>query len=133
MSIDLKVHHIGYAVKNLQQSLQMFQKIGYDIVSKPIKDMNRMVEIVFVQNNNYLVEMISPISDESPIKNYINKIGNTPYHFCYQTEDIEAAITDLRNQRYIIIEKPSEAIAINNQRVAFLYHPKYGLLELLEV
>lgn len=129
----LKVHHIGYAVKDIQQSLKMFQNIGYNIESEPSKDFKRKVEIAFVQNNNYLVELISPITNESPIRIYLDKIGNTPYHICYETNDIETTINELRQQRYKVIEKPSEAIALNNQSVAFLYHPKYGLLELLEV
>lgn len=129
----LKIHHIGYAVKNLHQSLEMFKQIGYSVESEPVKDMKRHVEIAFVQNNNYLVELISPLNNESPIINYLDKIGNTPYHICYETNNIEGAIKNLRKQRYLIVEKPSEAIAINKQRVAFLYHPKYGLLELLEV
>ena len=102
----LKVHHIGYAVKNIQQSLEMFQKIGYSLESKPMIDMKRKVEIAFVQNNNYLVELISPIDDESPIKSYLEKIGNTPYHFCYETKDIAASIIELKKQRYFVIEKP---------------------------
>ena len=129
----IKVHHIGYAVNDIRQSLEIFQKIGYTIKSGPVKDNNRNVEIAFVQNNNYLVELISPLNEGSPITTYLNKIGNTPYHICYETDDIENTILELKKQRYRVVEKPSEAIAINNQRVAFLYQPKYGLLELLEV
>ena len=129
----IKVHHIGYAVKNISKSLEMFVNLGYEIKKSTVKDEKRKVEIAFVQNNNYLVELISPLDDESPIKNYLDKIGNTPYHICYETNEIEEAIIDLRKQRYFVIEKPSEAVALNNQRVAFLYHPNYGLLELLEI
>jgi methylmalonyl-CoA/ethylmalonyl-CoA epimerase len=128
----LKVHHIGYAVKDLGQSLEMFLKIGYSVEEDPIRDDKRKVEIAFVSNNNYLVELISPLDTDSPIQNYLGKIGNTPYHLCYETEDIEQAVAELRKQRYLLIEAPNEAVAIENRKVAFLYHPKYGLLELLE-
>ena len=129
----LKVHHIGYAVSNLKQSLEMFLNIGYSLESGPVIDNKRNVEIAFVLNNGYLIELISPLNEKSPIKNYLDKIGNTPYHLCYETNDIKVAIANLRKQRYLIVEKPSEAVALDNQNVAFLYHPKYGLLELLEV
>ena len=129
----LKVHHIGYAVANLQQSMGAFQNLGYTIVSGPVRDEKRNVEIAFVDNNGYLVELISPLNEQSPIRNYLDKIGNTPYHLCYETNDIEGAIETLRKQRFMIVEKPSEAVAINDQRVAFLYHPRIGLLELLEI
>ncbi|MEJ2594751.1 MAG: VOC family protein [bacterium] len=128
----LTVHHIGYAVADLKQSLEMFIKLGYTIIGEPINDEKRNVEIAFVQNNGYLVELISPLNDKSPIRNYLNKIGNTPYHLCYETDNMDEAIAELRKQRYLLVEKPSAAIAIDDHRVAFLYHPKYGLLELLE-
>lgn len=129
----MNVHHIGYAVSDIQKGLEMFLKIGYIIESGPVKDLKRNVEIAFIQNNNYLIELIAPLSNESPIKNYLDKVGNTPYHICYETENIESAIFELKKHRFIVVEKPSEAIALKNQRIAFLYHPRYGLLELLEV
>jgi methylmalonyl-CoA/ethylmalonyl-CoA epimerase len=128
----MKVHHIGYAVNDIQKSLVMFQKIGYTIESGPVKDIKRNVEIAFIQNNNYNIELIAPLNNDSPIKNYLNKVGNTPYHICYETDNILTTINELKKQRYIVIEKPSEAIALESLRIAFLYHPFYGLLELLE-
>lgn len=129
----MKVHHIGYAVNNLQNGIEMFLKIGYIIESEPVKDTKRNVEIAFMRNNDYCVELIAPLNNASPIKNYLNKVGNTPYHICYETENIETTINELKKQKYKVVEKPSEAIALKNQRIAFLYHPRYGLLELFEV
>jgi methylmalonyl-CoA/ethylmalonyl-CoA epimerase len=129
----MKVHHLGYAVKNLSQSLEYFSLLDFIVVSGPVCDEKRDVEIAFIKNGDYLIELISPLNDKSPITNYLDKIGNTPYHLCYETDNIDKTIAELRQQRYLIVERPSEAIAINKQRVAFLYHPSYGLLELIEV
>ena len=128
----MKVHHIGYAVSNLNESLEIFLGLGYEIVKNAVKDEKRNVELAFVRNGHLLVELISPLDSQSPITNYLYKSGNSPYHICYEVNDIDEKLGDLRKSRFIIVEKPAPAIAINNQQVAFLYHPKYGLLELLE-
>jgi methylmalonyl-CoA/ethylmalonyl-CoA epimerase len=128
----MKFHHIGYAVSNLKESLDIFLNLGYTKVSVTEKDEVRKVEIVFVENEGVLVELISPLDSNSPISNVLKKVGNSAYHICYEVEDIDTKIAELRKMRFIVVEKPSQAIAINNQRVAFLYNPKYGLLELLE-
>ena len=128
----MKVHHIGYAVSNISESLDVFLKLDYEIVQHAVKDEKRHVEIAFVRNDQFLVELISPLDSKSPIINYLNKIGNTPYHICYEVEDIDEKLNDLKKSKFRVVEKPSKAIAINNQRVAFMYNPKYGLLELLE-
>lgn len=129
----MKIHHIGYAVSNIQQSIEQFQKLGFRVEKQIVKDEKRKVEIAFMSSGNYLVELLCPLSEDSPVTNYLNKVGNTPYHFCYETDNIDNAIASLRKERYILVEKPSKATAIDGQRVAFLYNPKYGLLELLEI
>lgn len=128
----MKFHHIGYAVSNLAESLDIFLNLGYSKVSNTEKDEVRKVEIAFVENQGVLVELISPLDSDSPITNVLKKVGNSAYHICYEVDDIDIKIAELRKIRFIVIEKPSKAIAINDQRVAFLYNPKYGLLELLE-
>jgi methylmalonyl-CoA/ethylmalonyl-CoA epimerase len=111
----------------------MFEMLGFKAESDITIDEKRNVEIIFMSNGDYKIEVISPLNAESPIISYLNKVGNTPYHLCYETADIEETINQLRKNRFLVVEKPSEAVAINNQRVAFMYHPNYGLLELLEV
>lgn len=38
----------------------------------------------------------------------------------------------LKQNRFIVIKKPSNAIAIQNRKVAFLYCKECGLIELVE-
>jgi methylmalonyl-CoA/ethylmalonyl-CoA epimerase len=128
----MEIHHIGYVVKDLNKSLELFKKLGFEIDKELIRDEKRSVDILFLKNGYFLVEIISPINSKSPIINYLNKMGNTPYHFCYETNDLEKTIKELRKNKFIIVESPSDAIAINNQKVAFLYNPHYGLIEILE-
>jgi methylmalonyl-CoA/ethylmalonyl-CoA epimerase len=132
MPAEFIYHHIGYAVENINDSLSLFGNLGYKIVQDIINDKKRKVAIAFVKNGDLLVELISPLSEESPIRNYLNKMGHTPYHICYEVEDIQKSIGVLKKSRFFLVEKPSDAEAIENRSVAFLYHPKYGLLELLE-
>lgn len=128
----MKFHHIGYAISSLAESLDIFLSLGYKKVSKTERDELRKVEILFVENDGVLVELISPLSSDSPISNVLKRVGNSAYHICYEVDNINSKIAELRKMRFIVVEKPTQAIAINNRRVAFLYNPKYGLLELLE-
>jgi methylmalonyl-CoA/ethylmalonyl-CoA epimerase len=129
----MKIHHIGYVVKDIKKSLKLFKVLGYQIEKEIVRDEIRNVEILFLKNGDLRVEVISPINLNSPILNYLNKVGSTPYHLCYETTDIEKTIRELRNNKFIIVESASEAIAINYQKVAFLYNSHYGLVEILEI
>jgi len=57
----MRSHHIGYAVSNIHESLELFKALGYELVEDPIKDEKRKVEIAFVRNNELLVELIAPL------------------------------------------------------------------------
>ena len=58
--------------------------------------------------------------------------GVTPYHMCYEVQDIEAAIASLREQRFLLVNGPVPAWAMDDRRIAFLFQKNTGLVELVE-
>ena len=128
----MKIHHIGYAVKDLENSIKEFGKLGYNRIEKTITDKKRKVLIQFMKNAEYLIELIAPLNKESPITNILKTQGNSPYHICYETNDIDNKIKKLNNDGFAIITKLLEAPAIDNKKVIFLYKKNMGLIELVE-
>lgn len=128
----MKIHHIGYAVESMCDAIKKFEVLGYTI-GKRIKDKGRNVEIVFIKNQNNLIELISPGGGKSPIDNLLNKNGATPYHICYEVNDIYETCDKLKIDGWMIIQKPATAPAIENKLVAFLYNKTIGLIELIQI
>ncbi|PJB58579.1 MAG: lactoylglutathione lyase [Bacteroidetes bacterium CG_4_9_14_3_um_filter_41_19] len=128
----MKVHHVGYAVSDMEKSVLEFEALGYTKSGILIHDVSRKVSIQMLKNGPWEIELIAPLSAESPINNILNKNNNTPYHFCYCTASIEKTIHVLRSKKYVLIEPASPAMAFNGHLAAFLYHPNIGLIELLE-
>ena len=132
----MNIHHIGYAVHNIDHAIKSFLSLGYSIGNKTI-DTNRKVIIVFVKNGNVKVELIAPLELGSPVEGVLEKNGPTPYHICYKVLNIDDAIKDLMKEGWIVLIKPAVAPAITeNEReakVAFLYNKNVGLIELLEI
>ena len=134
MGVDLlmRIHHIGYAVKRIEQAAYEFELLGYTKEGNQVVDKERNIKIQFMSNNNYYIELITPISNSAPIYNMLKKFGNTPYHICYETKNIEETIKNLTYDGYVLIEPIKEAKAINNRRVAFLANKDIGIIELVE-
>jgi methylmalonyl-CoA/ethylmalonyl-CoA epimerase len=128
----MKIHHIGYAVKDLEDSVGEFEKLGYKKVKNIVIDKKRKVKIQFVENGEGLIELISPLHNESPITNILKKQGNSPYHICYKTDNIDYEIDKLINDKFVVITQLSEAPALDDRKVVFLYKRNVGLIELLE-
>jgi len=128
----MKIHHIGYAIKNLKDSIKEFEKLGYARAKNKVIDKKRKVIIQFMKNEECIIELIAPLNDESPVSNILKKQGNSPYHICYEIDMIESKIKELKNGGFTMITELSEASALDNKRVVFLYKKNIGLIELIQ-
>nr|WP_314779289.1 VOC family protein [uncultured Treponema sp.] len=79
-----------------------------------------------------MIELIEPIDETSPVYKILQKSGVTPYHICYEVENISDTITELKREKFIPLSKPVEAVAMSNKKVCFLFNKNIGLIELVE-
>lgn len=129
----MKIHHIGYAVNELESAAQKFHRLGYIPSGAPVDDTARGVQIQFFEDTHGVkVELVAPLKESSPVSGWLKKNGNSPYHICYESLDIERDIAAMRKQGFMLLEHPSPAPAMGQRRVAFLYSQPTGLLELVE-
>lgn len=129
----MKVHHIGYLVKDLSNAIRNFECLGYHLINSICNDSLRGVDICFLQNESTCVELVSPHKGNLDFKSIQKKVGNGPYHICYVTDDFLNNIKDFENQEgWLMIKKPQEAPAIDNRKVVFFYNSDIGIVEILE-
>lgn len=137
----MKVHHIGYLVKNIDKAVEQFLLLGYQVVSLvdiygvgvKIRDDGRKIDIVFMKSGNYLVELVSPVSTDSVVAELLKRVKNSPYHICYESENLDDDIAVLKANGFTQIDEPCAAPAIAGRRVVFFASSKIGLIELLEI
>ena len=104
--------------------------------SNPVVDPIQDVRIAFLTpeegSGNPVIELLAPANEKSPVNRILQKVGVSPYHFCYETSDIEASMADLKRQGFVVVSKPVSACALGNKKVCFLFSKKVGLIELVE-
>lgn len=132
-ALDLRVHHIGYLVKNIEKSVKLFEVMGYSCEGKTVYDNWRDIDICFLMKDGYRIELVAPRGKESVVGGLRKKIGNSPYHVCYEVEKLDAAIERLGRHRFVIWQEPHEAAALEKRQAAFLVNGQIGMIELLEV
>lgn len=128
----MKIHHIGYLVKDIKKAVEVFGSLGYTCESEPVFDQYRGIDIVFMINGDYRIELVSPATDTSVVADTLKKIGNSPYHICYCTTDIQAAAAELKKHKFMVIDEPAAAPAIKGKNVVFLFNKQIGIIELVE-
>lgn len=130
----MKIDHIGYVVKNIYEAIKQLEVLGFQFGSV-VNDTDRNIQISFGKNGNYCVELVCPLAQgkDSPADIYLSKIGPTPYHVCYQSENLENDIETLKRQGFKLIVNPASAAAFGGRRVAFMASLGTGLMEIVEV
>lgn len=130
----MKIDHIGYAVKKIDQARDSFEKLGF-CFERLIEDTDRNIKIMFGEKEGYRIELVCPLNKKkaSPIDTYLHHVGPAPYHICYQSEKLDDDIENLKKQGFKMIIEPRKALAFGGKRVAFLMNLSVGLIEIAEL
>jgi methylmalonyl-CoA/ethylmalonyl-CoA epimerase len=133
---DFKLLHVGVAVPSLDPATESLSTLfGYKVVSGPFDDPIQKVRVNFLaksDNDVAEIELIAPISDDSPVRSMLNKNGGGAYHLCFETSDIEAALTHAKSNGCIVISPAVPAVAFQGRRIAWIYTRSRQLFELVE-
>ena len=80
----LKLHHIGIAVKNIQESLGELTKfLNFESTTVPTLVGSQKVNVCFLKTNNVYIELIEPAEENSPISTFVAKGGGF-HHICFE-------------------------------------------------
>jgi methylmalonyl-CoA/ethylmalonyl-CoA epimerase len=130
----MTLHHYGFATNDVDKTAAQYELFGFRKLDKePIIDPIQNVKLLFLQKeNSHTIELVQPISLDSPVSNIIQKAGPSLYHICYEVDSIQQSKAELRQNGFIAIGDLTPAIAFKNRLICFLYNKHVGLIELLE-
>ncbi len=129
---EFSFHHIGIATNSILETSKYFLEAGYSI-GDVIFDPTQNVKVCFMSKfDTPLIELVEPVDTNSPIKNILQKNGVSPYHICYELDNINDGILKLKLKKFVPLSKPVPARALNDRLICFLYNRDVGLIELLQ-
>jgi methylmalonyl-CoA/ethylmalonyl-CoA epimerase len=117
-----KIEHIGIAVKDLEVSNLLFEKLFGAASYKQEEVVSEGVMTSFFKNGPNKIELLAATTPESPIAKFLEKKGEGIHHIAFDVEDIEAEIVRLKSEGFIVLNEIPKKGA-DNKLVAFL-HPK---------
>ena len=117
-----KIEHIGIAVKNLEESNDLFTKLFGAAPYKMEEVASEGVNTSFFMNGPNKIELLEATNEDSSIAKFIAKKGEGIHHIAFDVEDIVSEIDRLRGEGFIVLNEVPKKGA-DNKLVAFL-HPK---------
>ncbi|MDO5509738.1 MAG: methylmalonyl-CoA epimerase [Weeksellaceae bacterium] len=117
-----KIEHIGIAVHNLEKANVMYAAL-LGVEHYKIEEVaSEGVRTSFFKVGESKIELLEATSKESPIAKFLAKKGEGIHHIAYAVEDIHAAMQDLAEKGFTLLNQEPKKGA-DNKWVAFL-HPK---------
>lgn len=115
----MKLHHIGFVVKDLSATLNTLESVlGLKPMSEPYLDRIQQVNEIFVKTEPTMIQLFEPVSENSPVKNFLKKHGEKLHHLCFQVDSLDKALKELEEKGIKIIWKPFKGF--DGRRVAFI-------------
>lgn len=117
-----KIEHIGVAVKSLDESIPIYEKLLNTKCYKIEEVASEGVKTAFFKIGESKIELLEATNPESPIAKFLEKRGMGMHHIAFDVTDIDEEISRLLDSGFQMIHQ-SPKDGADHKRIAFL-HPK---------
>jgi methylmalonyl-CoA epimerase len=129
----MKINHLGIATKGIDKALKFWSEaLELENVHTEVVE-DQKVRVAMLPIGESRIELLEPISDDSPISKFLEKRGGGIHHIAVEVEDINAALSKLKEKGVRLIDETPRTGA-EGCLVAFV-HPSSAngvLLELVQ-
>ena len=127
-----RLDHVGVAVRSIAEALGVYEALGLRVAHRE-EVPSQGVVTAFLPVGETRLELLEPISPDSPVGKFVARRGPGLHHLCLAVPDLAAALRDLAGRGFRLLNE-NPVPGAGGRRVAFL-HPEAGkgvLLELTE-
>lgn len=127
-----RIDHIAIAVRSIEEGRKFYEALGLTV--ERIEDVPQEgVKVAMIRCGESWVELLEPLSAESPVAKFLEKRGPGIHHLCFASDDARADDGRLRDAGFEML-RPEPTIGAGGCWVQFV-HPKSAggvLVELSE-
>lgn len=117
-----KIDHIGIAVHSIEKALPFYTK-NLNLTLLGIEEVeSEKVKIAFIKIGESKLELLEPLSNDSPIATFLEKRGEGIHHVALAVDSIQERIDEIKEKGIRMINETPKPGA-GGAMVAFM-HPK---------
>ncbi len=113
------IDHIGIAVKDIEKSILLFEKLLNTTCYKIEEVKDQGVKTSFFKTGDQKIELIASLGNQSPIKSFLEKKGEGLHHIAFEVADIKSEVERLKSEGFVPIDEIPKKGA-DNKMVVFL-------------
>ena len=126
-----KIDHIGYLTGDIAATGKAFEKLGYQM-GEIVNDDTQRTRICFLTKADEVrVELVEPYENNRTMQKMLTKQGVSPYHTCYEVDNVDSEYEHLIQEDWIALFKPVAAPAFGNRKICYFWNAEIGFIELV--
>ena len=129
--MELPVDHIAIAVPSIVGAQHIFETLTGGRSTLPERVDAQGVNVVFVGGGTARLELLEPLSPDTPVGRFLAKRGQGVHHVAYRVPDLAAALARLAGEGFELIDRTPRQRA-HGRLVAFV-HPRSTAGVLIEL
>jgi methylmalonyl-CoA/ethylmalonyl-CoA epimerase len=115
-----KVHHVGVVVRDIDRAMTFWRDtLGLNLHRMQTIE-EQGVKAALLTLGDSEIELLEPVVTDNGVARYLEKRGEGLHHVCFQVDDVEASLRELRGRGTEMIDQQTR-IGIAG-RICFL-HP----------
>jgi methylmalonyl-CoA/ethylmalonyl-CoA epimerase len=122
MATIKRIDHIAIVVEDIEATLGFWRDaLGLELAH--IEDVpEQKSEVAFLPVGESEVELVRPTTDDSGVAKYLQKRGPGMHHICFEVDDIEGALRQLKTRGVRLINE-TPVPGAGGKQIAFI-HPE---------
>ena len=126
-----EVDHVAIAVNDLNAAIKFYEEGFFAHVVHRERVESDGVEEALIKIAESYIQLLTPISDASPVKKYLETKGEGLHHIGYRVQNCKEVLDRLKDLGYRVIDQEPRP-GSRNTTVAFV-HPKTSFGTLIEL
>ena len=127
-----EIDHLGIAVKSLAQAKIFYQNLGLQVMPEETVAQEK-VRLAMVPLGDSRIELLEPLSDDSPIAKFLAKRGEGLHHVSLRVDNLAGTVENLKKSGVRLINEQIQ-VGAGGHLYVFVHPASAGgvLLELCE-
>ena len=127
-----EIDHLGIAVKSLAQAKAFYQNLGLQVTPEETVAQEK-VRLAMVPLGESRIELLEPLSEDSPIAKFLAKRGEGLHHVSLRVDNLASTVENLKKSGVRLINEQIQ-VGAGGHLYVFVHPSSVGgvLLELVE-
>jgi methylmalonyl-CoA/ethylmalonyl-CoA epimerase len=130
-SVLTEIDHVAIAVRDLEAAISYYRDTyGVDVDHREVVESDGVEEALLKVADSY-VQLLTPVSDDSPVAKYLEQRGEGLHHIAYRVDSCADALARVKAEGHRVIDEAPRP-GSRGTTVAFV-HPKTAFGTLIEL